>query len=64
MLPCQNTCSHYCEGCHKNCAQWKAYQAQQKRQREEKQAYLKHYQEIYSTVARQYSALRVRYSFY
>ena len=25
MIPCQKTCADYCEGCHKNCARWKAF---------------------------------------
>lgn len=36
MIPCQKTCADYCEGCHKNCARWKAFLEQSSQQRREK----------------------------
>lgn len=30
MLPCQNSCSQYCAGCHKTCEAWKDFLLEQK----------------------------------
>ena len=46
MLPCQT-----------GCARWKEFQAQQQLQRQKKKDYLKFYNDLCSTVARQCIAL-------
>lgn len=40
-LPCQNTCPHYCEGCHKTCAQWAQYRVTVAEQSRQIKAYLR-----------------------
>ena len=57
MLPCQTGCPGHREGCHKDCARWKEFQAQQQLQRKKKKDYLKFYNDLCSTVARQCIAL-------
>ena len=53
MIPCQKTCADYCEGCHKNCARWKAFLEQSSQQRREKKRYLDYYNDLCSTIIRQ-----------
>ena len=53
MLPCQTSCPRYCAGCHKTCAQWRAFQEDQRLQREAKKAYLKYYGELCAQTLRQ-----------
>lgn len=60
MLPCQSDCPAYKNGCHKTCAHWQAFQAQQQVQREAKKEYLKFHTEQCLSVARQLRALAVR----
>ena len=60
MLPCQQNCPRYEDGCHKACPDWKSYQAGQEVQRRKKKAYLSYYNDLCSTVARQFNALTVR----
>lgn len=57
MIPCQQTCSDYCEGCHKNCARWAEFQRQKCRERQAKKDYLKYYNELCGAVVRQLSAM-------
>lgn len=57
MLPCQTGCPGHREGCHKDCARWKEFQIQQQLQRQKKKDYLKFYNDLCSTVARQCIAL-------
>lgn len=47
------TCADYCEGCHKNCARWKAFLEQSSQQRREKKRYLDYYNDLCSTIIRQ-----------
>ncbi len=54
MLPCQNTCPHYTEGCHKTCADWKRYQALMQKDRQKRAAYLKMQEENCRVMIRQY----------
>lgn len=57
MLPCQHSCPDYTQGCHKTCAQWKAFQVQQKIDWRKKRAYLSYYNELCATRIRQFNAL-------
>lgn len=57
MLPCQTSCPNHREGCHKDCPSWKEFQRRQQIQRQQKKDYLKFYNDLCSTVARQFSAL-------
>ena len=57
MIPCQSTCGRYCEGCHKNCAKWKLLQARNKRERQKKKDYLHYYNQVNSTVLRQFLSM-------
>ena len=57
MLPCQQSCSSYCEGCHKNCLRWAEFQRQKSRERQAKKDYLKYYNELCGAVVRQFSAM-------
>lgn len=57
MLPCSQTCSHYCPGCHKACPQWEKLQKQQTIQRKQKKAYLKYYGELCAIRTQQFSSL-------
>ena len=61
MLPCQNQCASYHEGCHKTCAYWSAFQEHQKAQRQAKKAYLKYYGQLCADTLRQLTAMQVRY---
>ena len=61
MIPCQHTCSSYCEGCHKSCAQWANFQQQKSRERQAKKDYLKYYNELCGAVARQFKAIGAVY---
>ena len=61
MLPCQNQCASYCEGCHKTCAWWRAFQEGQRAQRQAKKAYLKYYGELRAATLRQPTARQARY---
>ena len=56
MLPCQNQCASYHEGCHKTCAYWSAFQEHQKAQRQAKKAYLKYYGQLCADTLRQLTA--------
>lgn len=62
MIPCRATCSHYTEGCHKTCPQWKAYQENFQSQRREKMQWLKSQNEVCTTVLRQYLSMNPSYS--
>lgn len=57
MLPCQNTCPNYQQGCHKSCAAWKELQERQRLQRQQKKAYLDYYNDLCITMARQFRAM-------
>ena len=57
MLPCQISCSGYRDGCHKTCSRWKAFQESQRSQRQAKKDYLKFYNELCISLARQYGAM-------
>ena len=57
MIPCQQTCSDYCEGCHKSCARWAEFQRQKCRERQAKKDYLKYYNELCGAVSRQFRAI-------
>lgn len=41
MLPCQTNCPHYCQGCHKTCAQWRILQQRQHEEQQRKKEYLR-----------------------
>ena len=60
MRPCQQGCPNHREGCHKSCPDWKAFQARQKAQRQRKKDYLSYYNEVCSTMIRQFKSLSVR----
>lgn len=60
MLPCQNSCSSFTCGCHKTCQRWKTFQEQQAAQRQVKKVYLQFYNELCSTVSRQFSSMSAR----
>lgn len=53
MLPCQTGCSHYCEGCHKNCVHWKAFLQSQKIENRKKKEYLAFHKERCMAIIRQ-----------
>ena len=61
MLPCQNQCASYHEGCHKTCAWWSAFQEQQRAQRQAKKAYLKYYGDLCADTLRRLAAMQARY---
>lgn len=46
MIPCKDSCDCYTEGCHKQCAKWKALQEKQQLERAKKKAYLQKYAEL------------------
>ncbi len=46
MIPCKDSCDHYCEGCHKSCKQWASLQEKQRLERAKKKAYLQKYAEL------------------
>ena len=58
MIPCQPPCGRYCGGCHKNCAKWKLLQARNKRERQKKKDYLHYYNQVNSTVLRQFLSMQ------
>ncbi len=60
MLPCQTSCPRYCAGCHKTCAQWRAFQEDQRLQREAKKRYLRYHTERCLEVTRQCLSMEVR----
>lgn len=60
MIPCQATCSRYCEGCHKNCAKWRLLQAKNHLERQRKKDYLDYYNQINSAVLRQFLHMQPR----
>ncbi len=60
MIPCRSTCPYYTDGCHKSCSYWKEFQEKAQTEREAKKVWLKHENEISSTVLRQYLALSPR----
>ena len=57
VIPCQKSCSTYCEGCHKNCAQWAVFQTRLRAERQAKKDYLKYYNELCGAVTRQFRAI-------
>lgn len=61
MLPCQPGCPAYCDGCHKNCAHWREFQARQREQRQAKKRYLDYYNEVCSCMTRQLRTISVPY---
>ena len=60
MLPCQTRCASYQPGCHKTCARWRRFQAEQRTQREAKKRYLRYHTERCPQIARHFQALQVR----
>ena len=58
MLPCQNQCASYHEGCHKTCAWWSAFQEQQRARRQAKKAYLKYYGDLCADTLRRLAAMQ------
>ena len=60
MLPCQDTCPSYREGCHKSCPHWKEFQARQRLERRAKKEYLAFYNQLCTAVTRQFAALSPR----
>ena len=60
MLPCQQNCAAYQNGCHKECAAWRAYQAQQNEQRQKKKDYMRYYNRQCAAVVRQLRSMSVR----
>ena len=43
MLPCQEHCSQYCQGCHLDCTYWTSFRKNQESQRQLKKQYLSYY---------------------
>lgn len=60
MLPCQPGCPTYQCGCHKTCAHWQTFQAEQRLQREAKKRYLQYHLLRCSQTTRQFLALQAR----
>lgn len=58
MIPCQSSCDHYCEGCHKTCAKWRLLQARNRMERQKKKDYLQYYNQLNSVVLRQYLSMQ------
>ena len=52
MLPCQNHCPRYTEGCHKTCDSWNQYRAASAEDRRRRRAYLDYYSRLCSAVER------------
>ena len=50
VIPCQKSCSAYCEGCHKSCTQWRAFQTRLREERQAKKDYLKYYNELLDSI--------------
>ena len=57
MIPCQKSCSAYCEGCHKSCAEWRQFQTRLREERQAKKDYLNYYNELGGAVPRQPRAI-------
>lgn len=57
MIPCQKSCSAYCEGCHKSCAEWRQFQTRLREERQAKKDYLNYYNELCGAVTRQLRAI-------
>lgn len=53
MLPCQSNCTHYWEGCHKSCPQWKLFLKKNQIEQQRKKAYLAYHFERCGSVIRQ-----------
>ena len=60
MLPCQSACTAFHSGCHKDCAQWRAFQEEQRLQREAKKRYLQYHTVRCAQTARQLIGLQAR----
>lgn len=60
MLPCQSTCAAFHSGCHKDCPQWRAFQEEQRLQREAKKRYLQYHTTRCAQTARQLISLQAR----
>lgn len=60
MLPCQENCSAFCSGCHKNCAHWKLFQEQQRIEREAKKRYLQYHLNRCAQATHQFLAMQAR----
>ena len=60
MLPCQNTCTMDCVGCHKSCGLWREFQAEQQEQRSAKKRYLQYHTQRCMETARQLLRLQAR----
>ena len=60
MLPCQTRCASYQPGCHKTCARWRRFQAEQRTQREAKKRYLQYHTVRCAQTARQLIGLQAR----
>ena len=58
MIPCTSTCHRYREGCHKTCAKWRLLQAKNRLERQRKKDYLQYYNQVNSTVLRQFRSLQ------
>ncbi len=61
-LPCAKGCSHYYEGCHKTCGQWRVRTARQREETRKIKAFLKEKNEVSGIVIRQCMALAPRRS--
>lgn len=64
MLPCQTTCPHYREGCHKACDKWAEFLRSQQELLHKKKDYLKFHNEACTAVirsCREASLFRHRY---
>ena len=53
MLPCQNSCSQYCAGCHKTCEAWKDFLLEQKDILARKKDFLRLHNDTCSVIIRQ-----------
>lgn len=53
MLPCQNSCSHFCDGCHKTCEDWRQFLSAQKDLLARKKDFLRVHNETCSVIIRQ-----------
>ncbi|CCX37557.1 uncharacterized protein BN452_01488 [Clostridium sp. CAG:1013] len=60
MIPCQSTCGHYCEGCHKQCAKWKLLQAKNRAENQKKKDYLQYYNQVSGVMLRQFLSMQPR----
>ena len=57
MIPCQKSCSAYCEGCHKSCAEWRQFQTRLREERQAKKDYLNYYNELWGAIPAQCRAM-------